>query len=307
MKIRLSIVICTYNRHAFLENLLLKLAPQVYASNDYEVLIIDNNSADRTKELAKKWVAKHPQIIKYFREPEQGLSHARNKGLSEAKGSWVAYIDDDAYPADDWVYHLQKTINSDAFDAFGGVYTPWYKDGKAYWFLDRFATNKTWMPYEETVRIERTRFSGGNCAYRRSLLADVKGFPTDVGMKGEKTGYGEEDFVQHAAIQKGYTLGFNPSLIIHHYVSPEKQTLKWFWQQGWAKGNGYWAQANNTNTVASLALIIALIIPLCFKALALSFKQGDSQYYWQQSAAPLLRQLGLQLGKIKSWFSSRSL
>jgi glycosyltransferase involved in cell wall biosynthesis len=94
----LSVVICTYNRAELLERALNSLlnSPRE-ASESWELLVIDNNSTDMTKEVVSSYEAR------YILEPNQGIAYARNRGYMEAKGTYVAYIDDDAYVDSGWL------------------------------------------------------------------------------------------------------------------------------------------------------------------------------------------------------------
>jgi len=90
----ISVIVCTYNRAELLRELLPTLCEQTVAFTQYEVIVIDNGSTDHTKTVAAVFAARYPQV-RYCYEPRQGLSHARNRGWQEAKGDYVAYIDDD--------------------------------------------------------------------------------------------------------------------------------------------------------------------------------------------------------------------
>ena len=92
----LSVVIPTYKRAALLEGALGTLAMQEgRGSLKWEVVVVDNNSQDDTADVVES-VSKSTTIpIVYVFEPRQGLSHARNRGIKETRGSIIAFIDDD--------------------------------------------------------------------------------------------------------------------------------------------------------------------------------------------------------------------
>lgn len=253
----LSILICTYNRAELLKECIASVLPQLESScgRKVDLIIIDNNSTDTTHKVVKSF---NNAKIKYVFEEQQGLSHARNKGYQSTNSEWVAYLDDDALANDDWVKRIFWIIENTNFDAFGGIYTPWYRDGKADWYLDEYATNKTWMKYTKITLLKKQMFSGGNCVFRRNLLCNEKGFPTHLGMKGDIIAYGEETLVQERLRRKGYKLGFDPDLLIKHYVAPYKQTTRWFFKQSKASGKAYWQSCHVEPTWSKLLLTLLL-------------------------------------------------
>ena len=119
-KLAISVVICTYNRAELLANSLQTLCEQTINKSDYEVLVVDNNSQDSTPNLTESFCRYYPNI-RYFLETRQGLSHARNRGWQEAKGLYVAYIDDDCKVPEQWLTIAMKIIDRIAPTAFGAA------------------------------------------------------------------------------------------------------------------------------------------------------------------------------------------
>ena len=106
-KIDFTVAIPTYNGADRLRAVLDRLKAQV-RTEDYvrwEVLVIDNNSTDRTAQLVREyqqdWIEIAP--LRYCCEPQQGASFARMRGVKEARGKWVGFLDDDTIPAPNWV------------------------------------------------------------------------------------------------------------------------------------------------------------------------------------------------------------
>lgn len=101
----LSVAIRTYNRAEKLPALLDALSQQVNVSQlDWEIIVVDNNSTDPTQAV----VAKYQQgwtsgDLRYVLETRQGASFARQRAIAEARGCWIAFLDDDNVPAEDWV------------------------------------------------------------------------------------------------------------------------------------------------------------------------------------------------------------
>lgn len=92
----LSVVICTYNRQKFIGECLQCLEQQTLDKTSWEFIVVDNNSTDNTLNIVKTFILKHPDIqSQYVFEQQQGLSFARNRGIKEANGEIIIYIDDD--------------------------------------------------------------------------------------------------------------------------------------------------------------------------------------------------------------------
>ena len=93
----ITLIICTYNREKYIGPLLDSVAKNDYPTTDYEIVLVDNNCTDNTRGVCEQFATAHPEItLRYVVETEQGLSAARNKGIKEAKGDIIIYVDDDA-------------------------------------------------------------------------------------------------------------------------------------------------------------------------------------------------------------------
>lgn len=102
--IAVSVIVCTFNRETLLPGALESLARQSADTSRYEIVIVNNNATDRTDRLCRTFVESHPTLnTTYVTEPRQGLSHARNRGIAEAKGRFITYIDDDAIATPEFV------------------------------------------------------------------------------------------------------------------------------------------------------------------------------------------------------------
>ncbi|NER30891.1 MAG: glycosyltransferase family 2 protein [Symploca sp. SIO1C4] len=109
--VEITVAICTYNGTSRLPKVLELLRSQSLTEHfTWEIIVIDNNSTDHTaavvKEYQSNWSEAYP--IKYYFEPKQGLAFARRKAIQEAKGSLIGFLDDDNYPASNWVSAAYK-------------------------------------------------------------------------------------------------------------------------------------------------------------------------------------------------------
>src|SRR5687768_7478899 len=110
----ISVVICTYNRDKFIGEALNCLAKQTLSVDAFEIIVVDNNSTDNTVQIAKNFIATHPELnARYVLEPNRGLSFARNRGIQEAKAPIITYIDDDAEAEPGFLQSIADFMHAD--------------------------------------------------------------------------------------------------------------------------------------------------------------------------------------------------
>jgi SAM-dependent methyltransferase len=230
---KLSIVICTYNRAELLADVLADLARQTADRADFEVLVVDNNSADETGAVVRRFAG---EGIQYHLETRQGLSHARNRGWQSARGRYVAYLDDDVEVPADWVAAALGVIASVAPAAFGGPHGAFYKTPKPRWYKDDYAS----AGYGETARpLGRHEYlSGMNLVFRKDILARLGGFDPRLGMSGETIAYGEETAVLRTIRDEmpDEIVYYDPAVWVRHLVRAEKMTIPCILRQRFAGG-----------------------------------------------------------------------
>ena len=226
MSIDLSIAVCTYNRADVLPKCLESLADQSTDSELFEVLIIDNNSNDDTKKIALDFCERHHNF-RYIFEEKQGLSHARNGAIIEAKGKYLAYIDDDAIADKDWVKNILSVIKTDSsMVAFGGPIYPWYKKEKPKWFKDEFATHSYGKQhFQLTEQNCPFGLSGSNMIFNKEILNKYNGFSAEYGMNGDKIAFGEESFLFNKMLKNSENIQYFPNIKISHLVSEKNYSL----------------------------------------------------------------------------------
>ena len=105
----ISVVLSTYNRCDILPNALRALALQETPGIEYEVIIVDNNSTDRTRQIAEEFIA-GDRRFRYLFESRQGLSYARNAGIRAARADAFSFTDDDVEVSTNWIYHLYRAL-----------------------------------------------------------------------------------------------------------------------------------------------------------------------------------------------------
>ena len=122
-KIKLSIVIPTRNRAAFLGKVLESVAKQPADPDIFEVLVIDNGSTDETKDVAKGFHGKIKNF-RYFYDARPGLHVGRNKGLLKSRGELVGYLDDDVILFPNWINTVLKAFEDEETMGMEGSVIP---------------------------------------------------------------------------------------------------------------------------------------------------------------------------------------
>ena len=110
---KVTVILCTYNRCGSLVRALESVAAsQLPPSVEWEVLVVDNNSTDQTREVVADFARRHAGRFRYVFEARQGQSHARNAGIQEAAGDVLAFTDDDIRVEPTWLAKLSAVFEA---------------------------------------------------------------------------------------------------------------------------------------------------------------------------------------------------
>lgn len=229
----ITVIICTYNREKYIGQLLDSLAKNDYPESDYEIVLVNNNSTDNTRLICERFAANHQNIsFRYVEEHEQGLSAARNRGIKEAKGDIVIYVDDDALVDSDYIRTYAEHFSSfPETMAAGGPIEPLYETKEPSWMSPYTKALLTaWMNYGDKVReYPSGRFpGGGNAAYRKSVFDKVGLFNTDLGRKGTALLASEEKDIFDKMRQLGMRVLYLPTPVLHHIIPQAKLEEPYF-------------------------------------------------------------------------------
>lgn len=223
-----SIIICTYNREQYLGETLERLAANRYGGA-WELVLVNNNSTDSTAQICDTFAAVHPEVtFRYFVETKQGLSHARNRGMAEAKGDWLVFLDDDAFVEKDYLARLEQYTKELAdMAAFGGRIYPLFEDGKTPRWLCRW--NRSWLSAidkgDKLSVFEGSEFPiGANMGFRSDIAVRCGEFDTTLGRSGKNLIGGEEkDYFNRIKAQTG-KIYYLPEIAVQHCIPPSRTT-----------------------------------------------------------------------------------
>jgi glycosyltransferase involved in cell wall biosynthesis len=198
-----SVLIATYNRAEYLKKILpIILAQEIENAFTFDIIVIDNNSTDNTREVAEQFG------VKYLFEPKQGKSFALNMGIKEAKTDLLVFTDDDTVPDSKWLLNLYRCFQSSQCDAIGGRILSKYPLNTPQWIKDSAdllvgpIVNHDYGSeikiYEQSLMFP---FYGSNMAVKRSVLEKMGDFRTDLGVGTRALGEDTEFFKRLIANQ----------------------------------------------------------------------------------------------------------
>lgn len=292
----LDIVICTYQREELLLDCISALAQQSVSSMDWGVIVVNNTPAP----LSSKTLDAISQYdyITVVNESRAGLSNARNSGIVSSNAQWLAFLDDDAKAPPEYVDHIFKIIKEESWDCFGGHIQSWWRYGKPRWLSDDYGS-KPFLS-NERISLPQKHNWGSNIIIRKSSLATIGNFPTEIGMRGYKLGYAAENIVQDRLREKGFSIGYDPNLYVDHVVMAQKLKLKWHLVSTYATGRDGKAVYPEQYGLKGMLLSIKNCISRPLKSII--FFVTKKEFYWEQAFLESVKPYYLLAGKFRSLF-----
>lgn len=200
-EIRVSVIVPVYNGEETLDACLVSLLDQTYPQEHYEILVIDNNSTDKTPLIIKKY------SVKRLSERQIQSSYAaRNCGIRNAKGKILAFIDADCVASRQWIAQGISLFTNDKIGAIAGEiqsfppqtivqeYLMWCK-----MLSQEITMCHPFLPYPQTA----------NAFFRREVVEKIGFFET--WLSG-----GDADFAWRMQLQTSYQVAFARDAIVQH-------------------------------------------------------------------------------------------
>lgn len=226
---RFSVIFCTYNREKYIYNAMKSIAEQDFSSQDYEIVLVNNNSTDSTESICNQFQKDYPHIVfRYFLETNQGLSYARNRGVAESRGEILVFVDDDATAFDHYLSSIDILFKEHpSVRACGGPIQPVYEVTKPKW-LSHYTEQLIGGALYEGVKVKPFRNGrypgGGNSAFRKEIF-DIYGlFNVELGRKGTGLIGAEEKDLYDRLTRGKEQFFYLPQMGIYHYIPEKKLT-----------------------------------------------------------------------------------
>ena len=239
---KVTVILCTHNRCQSLEKALESLASlKLPAPDEWEVLVVDNNSSDRTREVVESLCTRYPGQFRYFFEPNQGKSHALNSGIREAQGEVLAFTDDDVTVDPDWLQNLTAPLRQDEWAGAGGRVLPERDLVPPRWLSlnERYALGPLALfdLGREAGALTEPPF-GNNMAFRKRVFEKYGGFRTDLGPRPGSEIRSEDTEFGRRLLEGGERLRYEPSAVVYHLIPANRLQKEYFlaWWAGKARG-----------------------------------------------------------------------
>jgi glycosyltransferase involved in cell wall biosynthesis len=237
-----SVIISTYNRADVLPGVLESLLMQETGCVSYEVIVVDNNSTDRTRQVVEPFITNGGQKVRYIFEARQGVSYGRNAGVQASRAPLLAFTDDDVQVTRNWVATIRRAFDDHPKVAYvGGKVLPHWQTEMPLW-----VTRDHWAPlaiqdYGDAafhVNAERRLCLLGAClAFRRSALDAIGLFAPDLQRVKDGIGSMEDLEIQLRAWEAGKQGLYVPELVITTEV-PARRLTK-LYHRRWHAGHGH--------------------------------------------------------------------
>lgn len=230
---KLSVIFCTYNREKYIYNAMKSIAEQDFLYQDYEVVLVNNNSTDSTEKICNQFQTDYPQVeFRYFMETNQGLSYARNRGVRESLGDILVFVDDDATVFEDYLSSIKRFFESHPdVSACGGPIEPVYEVDKPKWlshYTEQLLGGKLYEGEKEKLFSNGKYPGGGNSAFRKEVFEKYGLFNVELGRKGTGLIGAEEKDLYDRLTRGNEIFYYLPQMGIYHYIPEKKLTESHF-------------------------------------------------------------------------------
>jgi glucosyl-dolichyl phosphate glucuronosyltransferase len=255
---KITVIICTYNRHQVLAKVLESVAGSTLpAAVAWEVLVVDNNSSDQTREVVESFYRRNPVRFRYLFEPRPGKSYALNSGIRNAQSDVLAFLDDDVTVEPTWLQNLTASLHDGTWAGAGGRILLEEPFSPPRWL-------SLWEPYDlggalcalfdrgdKPGQLDRPPY-GANMAYRRVMFEKYGSFRTDMGPSPNREipRPNEDAEFGRRLMAASERLRYEPYAIVYHPVPEDrvkkKYFLSWWFDYGralvreWGRGQDVW-------------------------------------------------------------------
>ena len=228
---KFSILIATFNRDEVLQQTLESLAG-LRPDGPWEVIVVDNNSSDRTRDVVEAAAGTFPAPLRYLFEREPGRSAALNTGFRAAEGDIIVTTDDDVRVDPDWLDRIAAGFDAHGCDYVGGRVLPLWPAEVPGWLPARnevLCGVIALIDYgPHPIRYGARVPLGVNMAIRRDALRRAGDFDSRIGRKaGTLLGQEVREWCvrAHAAGLVGY---YVPDVVVHHLIPQDRLTKRYF-------------------------------------------------------------------------------
>jgi succinoglycan biosynthesis protein ExoM len=212
----INVCVCTFKRPVLLRRLLNELDRQrTDGLFNYSAVVVDNDHSKSAQDVIRTFQQTSNLDVLYCVEPEQSIALARNKAVENANGNFVAFIDDDEFPDQNWLLNLFKAYNEYKADGILGPVLPYYETKPAVWIIKgKFHERPS---HESGTILPWNLTRTGNVLLRRDIFVGKDNmFRPEFGSGGE-----DRDFFRRM-IKQGYKFVWCAEAPVFEVVPPER-------------------------------------------------------------------------------------
>jgi succinoglycan biosynthesis protein ExoM len=247
----ITVCICTFRRPKLLGHLLSELARQETENRfTFSIVVCDNDEAESARPIAAEFAACSSLETTYCAEPRQNIALARNRTLEHAKGDYIAFIDDDEFPASDWLRRMLATCERLHVAGVLGPVRPHFDEAPPGWVLDGRFCERPEYPTGTVMHWSKSRT--GNLLFRRNILHSMRApFRAEFGTGGE-----DIDFFRRMMLADHVFVWCNEGLT-YEVVPPHRCTRSYMLKRALLRGRSN-LKLGNARSKALLTSMVAV-------------------------------------------------
>jgi GT2 family glycosyltransferase len=232
-----SVVVCAYTQRRW-DDLAAAISSARAQPEAPEVIVVIDHESELLRRVEERWSETGVKVVP--NRYRQGLSGARNTGLEAAEDGLVAFLDDDAVAADDWLRLLVECFVNDDIVGAGGSAVPNWPSGRPSSTLPPELLWVVGCTYrgQPRERSEVRNVIGCSMIFRRSALLAIGGFNVDTGRVGQVPLGGEETeaCIRLRRLYPNSRVIFEPRSVVHHRVTPDRLTWRYLRRRSFFEG-----------------------------------------------------------------------
>jgi glycosyltransferase involved in cell wall biosynthesis len=259
----ISVCILTYQRPEYLCRTLKALRAQETGNLfTYSVVVVDNDALASARSTVSEFASLGGHPVKFVVEPQKNIACARNTAAAQAHGDYIAFVDDDEYPAQDWLFKLFQTCKRADVDGVLGPVKPYFDFAPPSWVTKGAFFERPSHPTGMVLSWSDTRT--GNVLFSRRILPKNEApFRVELGTAGS-----DMDFFRRL-MDQGRVFIWCEEAVVFEVVPPSRCRLSYLLKRALMRGSKFHGHPVNRmkNVVKSLIAVPAYIIALPFLGL----------------------------------------
>jgi len=221
----ISVNICVYDPGGLLEGVLDCMTRQeTHGKFTFEIVVIDDDPSASTAHCVATFASSSPVPIRYVEAGGKGVSHARNTGVENSCGTWIAWFDQDQSAEPIWLMNLYSTACETGADWVDGPRDLLLTDEQRSGLNDYLKACLGEVTEGDTVRRNVRRYASctGNALVKKSVFEAVGGFDESI-----VDGWEDWDYIRRLRA-KGFTCWYSPRAVVHHIVPSARLEQRFF-------------------------------------------------------------------------------